>query len=40
MVLVGVDVMVGWGLLVVLLLGVGGVFVECWCCVGLCTPAQ
>ena len=34
MVLVGVVIVGGWGLLVVLLMGVGGVFVECWCCVG------
>ena len=34
MVLVGVVIVGGWGLLLALLMGVGGVFVECWCFVG------
>ena len=34
--MVGVDVIIvgKWGLLVVLLMGVVGVFGGCWCCVG------
>ena len=34
--MVGVDVVIvgKWGLLVVLLMGVIGVFGGCWCCVG------